>query len=145
MDRLQKSPYHRRNSAEILNYLEELILVQSKEEGFLPISEQEGGYYDLLIDGNEAKQLVVPQEAVSAVIVVEADASSTSFQRVVRFKENGSDPTANSGFALGENDMYSIIGKQNLANFKVIGIENDKIHTLRGQFFKTRQFQLKDI
>ena len=143
MERLQKSPFPRGNSADILNYLEELILVQSKEEGYFPISEALGGYQDLRINSTEAVGLNVPEIAVSAVMIIEADLESSSPYRVVRFKENGTVPSRNSGFALGDNDIYSIIGKHNLAQFKIIGLEVDVTQFARIQYFETSQFKHK--
>ena len=142
MDRLQKTPFPRGNSAEILNYLEQLILIQSNEEGYFPISEALGGYQDVEI-GNQSVSIQVPELAVSAVIIIEADETCNTLHRVVRFKENGTEPNSSSGFALGDNDMYSIIGKQNLEQFKIISIEADKIHKARIQFFETNQFKYK--
>lgn len=49
--------------------------------------------------------------------ILEADKS-----RVIRFKENCSDPTDNSGIALGDNYLYEITGRWNLESFRVIGI-----------------------
>ena len=142
MDRLQKTPFPRGNSAEILNYLEQLILIQSKEEGYFPIPEVLGGYQDVEI-GNQSVSIQVPELAVSAVIIIEVDETCSVLHRVVRFKENGANPSPNSGFALGDNDMYSIIGKQNLEQFRIISIEADKIHKARIQFFETNQFKYK--
>lgn len=141
MDRLQKTPFPRGNSAEILNYLEQLILIQSKEEGYFPISEKLGGYQDVEI-GNQTVSLQVPEGAISAVLIIEADTTCNVLHRVIRFKENGTDPSSISGFALGDNDMYSIVGKQNLEQFRMINIEADKKHMARVQFFETNQFKL---
>lgn len=141
MDRLQKTPFPRGNSAEILNYLEQLILIQSKEEGYFPISEVLGGYQDVEIE-NQTVSLQVPEGAISAVLIIEADTTCNVLHRVIRFKENGSDPSSTSGFALGDNDVYSIIGKQNLEKFRMVGVEVDKTHTARVQFFETNQFKL---
>lgn len=143
MERIQKSPFPRGNTADILNYLEQLIVLQAKEEGYFPISEELGGYQDLEITATQARPLQVPDKAVSAVLVLEADITSSSFVKIVRFKENKSAPTASSGFALGDNDIYSIVGKNNLENFKIIGVEKDKKHIARIQFFETNQFKFK--
>lgn len=139
MYREQKTPYPRGNSATILNYLEELILINSKEQGQFPISEDNQGYQDLEVMSTEAVKLSVPETAVSALVIVEADATSTRFNRVIRFKENGELPSAQSGFGLGDNDAYTIIGKQNLDNFNAIGMEADKKHMLRIQYYQTAQ------
>lgn len=136
----QKSPYPRENTAEILNYLEQLNLLQAREVGFYPIAESLGGYQDVTIN-SEVASLQVPSLAVSAVLILEADATSTSLHRAVRFKENGSDPSSSSGFALGDNDIYSIIGIQNLEQFRIVSIEQDKTHIARVQFFESGQFK----
>lgn len=143
MERLQKSPFPRGNTADILNYLEQLILVSSQEEGYFPISEENGGYQDVEIKSIEAIGLVVPDRAVSAVLIIEVAPGSSMLYRAVRFKENGTAPTANSGFALGDNDIYSIVGRQNLERFKMIGIESEKTHLGRIQYFETNQFKHK--
>ncbi len=143
MERLQKSPFPRGNTADILNYLEELILIQSKEEGYFPISEEYGGYQDLEISADVAVVLQVPEKAVSAVLILEVDSKCKMPHRAVRFKENKTSPTAISGFALGDHDVYSIIGKHNLENFRVIGVESDCIHIARIQYYETNQFKFK--
>ncbi|WP_010520485.1 hypothetical protein [Aquimarina agarivorans] len=141
MYRDQKTPYPRGNSATILNYLEELILINAKEQGQFPMAEEAGGYQDLEVSGMEVVQLTVPEFAVSALLIVEADVTAKILHRVIRFKENGALPTENSGFGLGDNDAYTIIGKQNLDQFRCIGIEADKKHFLRIQYYKTAQQQ----
>jgi len=140
---LQKSPFPRGNSADILNYLEELILVHAKEEGFFPISEDKGGYQDLAIGSTNAVSLFVPENAISAVLIIEAHLESSLLHRVVRFKENGTTPTATSGFALGDNDIFSIVGRHNLNQFRIIGIDTNLTHVARIQFFETNQFKHK--
>ena len=63
--------------------------------------------------------------------------SATEKSRVIRFKENGSDPSANSGIALGDNDLYEITGRWNLESFRVIGVEAGKSHVLRVQYYQS--------
>lgn len=141
MYRDQKSPYPRGNSATILNYLEELILLIAKEQGQSLIPEEANGYQDIEITAVAIQKLTVPDTAISALVMIEADSSSQIVHRVIRFKENGAAPTVNSGFGLGDNDVYTIIGKQNLDNFRAIGIESAKKHLLRVQYYKTAQQQ----
>lgn len=139
MNREQKTPYPRGNTATILNYLEELILINAKEQGQIPIAEDNEGFQDIEISSVEAVTLNAPTTAVSALLIVEADITSTRFNRVIRFKENGTLPTITSGFGLGDNDAYTIIGKQNLNNFRAIGMETGKKHILRIQYYQTAQ------
>jgi len=84
-------------------------------------------------------QSTIPENAISATISIESDASVTDKSRVIRFKENGSNPSANSGIALGDNDLYEITGRWNLESFRVIGIEAGKNHVLRVQYYQSPQ------
>ncbi|HAP69921.1 MAG TPA: hypothetical protein DCR04_09395 [Flavobacteriales bacterium] len=135
--RVHKNAYRNGNASSMLDYLEELILIQSGENGRLTIPETEQGYEDLAVTDMEVAQLTIPENGISATISIEADGSAAEKSRVVRFKENGSDPTASSGIALGENDLYEITGRWNLENFRVIGIEAGKSHVLRVQYYQS--------
>ena len=121
----------------MLDYLEELILIQSGENGRFSIPETEQGYEDLTVSDAEVAQLTIPENAISATISIEADASVTDKSKVIRFKENGSDPTASSGIAFGDNDLYEITGRWNLESFRVIGVEAGKSHIIRVQYYQS--------
>lgn len=137
--RIHRNAYRRGNASSMLDYLEELILIQSGENGRFTISETEQGYEDLSVNDTEVAQLTIPENAISATISIEADASVSDKARVIRFKENGSDPSANSGIALGDNDLYEISGRWNLESFRAIGIEAGKSHVLRVQYYQSPQ------
>ena len=137
--RVHKNAYRNGNASSMLDYLEELILIQSGENGRFTIPETEQGYEDLSVTDMEVAQLTIPENAISATISIEADTSVTDKTRVIRFKENGSDPSANSGIALGDNDLYEITGRWNLESFRVIGIEAGKSHVLRVQYYQSPQ------
>ena len=117
------------------------MLWTSGERGRLPIDEANDGYEDLTVDDSEAKELTVPDDAVSASIFFEVDASTTNKTRALRYKENGTAPTANSGQPFGDGDVLELFGKTSLDNFQVIGIEAGKSHVLRVQYYKTAQAQ----
>jgi hypothetical protein len=136
---MKNNPYPHQNFASTEDYLEELILWTSGERGRIPIDEDNDGYEDLEVDDTEAKPLTVPEGAVSASVFFEVDASATNKLRALRYKENGTDPTANSGQAFGDGDVLELFGKTSLDNFKVIGIEAGKTHILRVQYYKTVQ------
>ena len=136
---MKNNPYPHQNFASTEDYLEELILWTSGERGRLPIDETNDGYEDLVVDESEAKDLTVPDDAVSASIFFEVDASATNKARALRYKENGTAPTANSGQPFGDGDVLELFGKTSLDNFKVIGIEAGKSHVLRVQYYKTAQ------
>lgn len=156
-DRIQKQVYPKRhNTATILNYLEELVLISAKEVGRVTIEECKGGYQDVLLSNNRVRSLTVPDGAVSAIIQVELACDNQgegegSFSRVkktkpisecgnpIRYKENGSNPSKNSGFSLKVGDFYNSIGSENLKKFRVLRIDSQKEYYLRIQYFKTAQ------
>lgn len=138
---MKNNPYPNQNFASTEDYLEELMLWTSGERGRLPIDEANNGYEDLAVDDSEAKQLTVPDDAVSASIFFEVDTSASNKARALRYKENGTAPTANSGQPFGDGDVLELFGKTSLDNFQVIGIEAGKNHVLRVQYYKTAQAQ----
>lgn len=178
-DRIQKQVYpQRRNTATILNYLEELVLINAKEIGLVPIDQDHKGYQDVTLPFQEIISLDIPEEAVSAtmmvekgieIIVVDPDDPDdedenrnslqvsrkkeieleTSFNNttlvnngvVMRFKENGALPTVNSGFGLGNQDVFELVGAENLKQFKAMGVQRKGTPILRIQFYKTAQFK----
>ena len=135
----KKPAYAHGNFSTTEDYLEEIALRLSGEVGKIVISEDDNGYEDITVDDTEVKGLTVPTGAVAAILSVEADNSTIDKNKVIRFKENGSDPTATSGFALPTTIFPEIIGHENLINFKFIGIESGKTHTIRVQDYKTGQ------
>ena len=174
-DRIQKQVYpQRHNTATILNYLEELVLINAKEVGLVPIDQDQNGYQDVAVPFGEVVSLEVPEGAVSATIMVEqgrtdednetdpdesesiiasisakkerlisadgvAQLLQTDSSAVVRFKENGASPSINSGFGLGNQDIFELVGEKNLRKFKVVGIQENATPVLRIQFYKTAQ------
>ena len=135
----KKNPYPNLNSAIILDYLEQLVLLVSKEKGLVAISEANGGYEDLQINDAMAYALTVPVDAVSASIFFEADPTTADQSCIIRFKENGTDPTGNSGQGFGHKDIFNPAGKSTLDMLRFIGIEAGKTHTIRVQYFTTTQ------
>ena len=135
----KKNPYPHQNFAQTEDYLEELMLWTSGERGRVAIDEASNGYEDLTVDDSEAKGLTVPDIAVSASVFFEVDGSATNKARALRYKENGTAPTATSGQSFGDGDVLELFGKTSLDNFQVIGIEVGKSHILRIQYYKTSQ------
>ena len=175
-DRIQKQTYpQRRNTATILNYLEELVLINAKEIGLVPIDQDIKGYQDIPLPFGRIVSLEVPEEAVSATMMVEQGAVTiitdpdpdetvsivatskkkkrtllplpvvelpiTNSSVVLRFKENGSSPSINSGFGLANQDIFELVGSENLKKFRVIGVQENGTPVLRIQFYKTAQFE----
>ncbi len=76
----------------------------------------------------------IPANANSALIVLEADSTSTTPERVAHLSEKET-PTAALGLPLADNTPYEIIGFENIAAFKVIGLEAGKTHKLQIEYF----------
>lgn len=96
------------------------------------------GYEDLSIYSTYAIGLSYPVNAVYAILIVEADPSTVDKSMVVRIREFDSQnmpPTAVSGMPLGHLSVYEVKGVHNLAHFQAKGIEENKVHTLRIQYF----------
>lgn len=92
------------------------------------------GYEDFFVDDAPLAVLTIPAGAKYALIYVQADTTSANLNRVVHFREDGGDPTtgvAGDGIPLPDNGVYECSGAANLANFKIIGIEAGKTHTIR--------------
>ncbi|MFY0689139.1 MAG: hypothetical protein JXQ90_18360 [Cyclobacteriaceae bacterium] len=128
------NPYPYGNFALTLDFLEELISIVSKEKGLVAIPESAGGYEDIVYDDFIAASLNPPDEAVSATIMVE-NLSGSSTEPLIRFKENGTDPTTTSGFPLSHGDIFELIGYDNLRTFRALNL-NDDI-AIRVQYYRS--------
>ena len=96
------------------------------------------GYEDLPIYSMYPNGLSYPDKTAYALVIVEADASTSNKAQVMWFREFDSQnipPTALSGMPLGHLSIYEVKGAHNLAHFQAIGIEPNKVHTLRIQYF----------
>lgn len=133
----KQNPYPNRNFTSIADYLEELILIASKEKGLVAISDGEEGFQDVTLSSDKVKSLSFPRLAVSATIMVESDLEAGN-GIVMRFKENGGDPSGKSGFGLGHNDIYELSGRCSLNRFRAIAVEDRQV-TLRIQYYTTAQ------
>jgi hypothetical protein len=112
------------------------------------------GYEQVTFDDSAAIQL--PNygdytQAVKALIVIEADATSTDKSKIARFTEDGvTTPTTAIGMPLGDLSIYETGGviqvetqafqasqafQNALENFQIIGIEAGKTLTLNVQYF----------
>jgi hypothetical protein len=136
---MKRNPYPNGNFAPTEDYLEELILISSGEKGSNPIDEAENGYEEIIVDHTQAKSLTLPDDAISAFITVSADETTNNKEVVIRIKDNGTAPTNVSGLGVGDIDDIEVTGKNSLDNFKAIGIEIGKSHTLRIQYSKSNQ------
>ncbi len=77
----------------------------------------------------------LPPGAQYAICVLEADNADVDKARVGRFRCDATAPTAAEGMPVGDNGSFEIKGTDNLNNFKIIGINAGKTHTLRIEFY----------
>lgn len=78
----------------------------------------------------------IPTNAVKALIVLEADSTTTDPTNAAHFTEGSADtPTATFGIPMGHLGFYTIEGKENINNFKIIGNEAGKSHTLQITYY----------
>ncbi len=133
----KQNPYPNRNFTSIADYLEELILISSKEKGLIAISDKEEGFQDITLNSGKVESLSFPRLAVSATIMVESNLEVGN-GIVMRFKENGGKPSGDSGFGLGHNDIYELSGRCSLNKFRAIAVDDRKV-TLRVQYYTTAQ------
>ena len=87
-------------------------------------------YERLIVDGVARSLPNVPNEAVSALIILE-QGSGTSLVNA-RFMETGV-PTQLAGMPLGQLGTYEVVGKRNMSNFRVISADGES-HTLNIQY-----------
>jgi len=139
MAQQRKNPYPRNNFSIVADYLEEIALLLANERGLFPITEENGGYQDIPITNKVAQSLSVPEKAVSASIFIEADAATTKKENIIRIKENGASPTTESGQLWGHKEKFHPAGKPLLEKLRFIGIQNDRTHYLRVQYYATGQ------
>ncbi|MEO9870341.1 MAG: hypothetical protein ABJQ69_03500 [Ekhidna sp.] len=136
MPNQKQNPYPNRNFTSIADYLEELVLIASKEKGLLPIRDESNGFQDITLPEDSVYALTIPPLAVSATIMVESNSVVSGI--VMRFKENGGAPSNHSGFGLCHNDIYELSGRCNLHTFRAIALEGQQV-TLRVQYYTTAQ------
>lgn len=117
------------------DYLEELILQGVGEVGKPPLMHDADGFAKITVNNTETL-LSPPEGAVSATIMVEADATAVNKAKCLRFTENDTPVTAEIGFFLGDGDIYEISGSC-LANFSMLTIETGKITTVQVQFYSS--------
>lgn len=128
------NPYPNGNFALMLDFLEELISIAGKEKGLMAISEVNQGYEDILFENDTVQLLNFPKQAVSATIMVE-QLSGVTGGILVRFKENGSDPSGDTGFGLGHQDVFEVHGAANLALFRAVSLVERVV--LRVQYYQS--------
>ncbi len=87
------------------------------------------------VTDSSAVTLVPPTNAFSALIGIEAASGIADSTKAVRYREDGTAPTASVGKILGDGDEYECTLQDNIRNFKVIGIDAGKTHTLNITYY----------
>jgi hypothetical protein len=96
------------------------------------------GYEKLTVDDAPAVALTPSAGAKYAILFVEADATNANLNRAIHWREDGTNPTtgaAGEGMVLGDNGVLDIKGAANIADFRMIGREAGKVHTVRVQYY----------
>jgi len=93
------------------------------------------GYVTVEVTDALIATLTIPENARYTIMVIEADPSQSNKDIVVRFREDGEDPTSVEGMPLGDLGVYEVKGTENMQRFKIIGVEVGKQNIVRIQFF----------
>jgi hypothetical protein len=120
------SRYRSGNPSSPNDYLEEIILLNSGEHGKVNFSEEDDGFEEVILNDGTVKDLDnAPENTGCATIQFEVNSGTpTDARKIVRFKENGSNPTASEGFVLGDGDILYVNGYDNIPKFKMIRTES---------------------
>jgi hypothetical protein len=93
-------------------------------------------YKEMLVSSSVPIALDPPVDAHYALVVVEADPENEDKQKAIRITESSDfPPSATSGIPLGNLSVYEVKGRKNMESFSAIGIESEKEHWLRIQFY----------
>jgi hypothetical protein len=94
------------------------------------------GYETLQVTELATSKLTVPAVAKYALIVVEADATTSKPEKALRYKMSmNSVATIEEGMILGDLGVLEVKGLRNLSNFNAIGIEVGKVHKLNIEYY----------
>jgi hypothetical protein len=96
------------------------------------------GYQELNVFAPYVSQLTIPEGALYALIICEADISSVDKTKVIRFKQFdtiNNPPNPYYGMPLGDLGVLEIKGKKNLEDFRATGTEYWKYHVLRIEYY----------
>jgi len=92
-------------------------------------------YVTIMVDDEAVRSFNIPVEARYAMLITESDPNQNNKDLIIRFREDGSNPSADEGMPLGDMGVYEVKGKENMSQFRMIGIEAGKQHKVRVQFF----------
>lgn len=95
------------------------------------------GYEELYVYAPYTFKPTIPEGAVYALMVCEADDLATDKTKVIRYSTAGASFPLGSynGMPLGELGVIEIKGRKNLENFRATGIRNYEYHVLRIEYY----------
>lgn len=93
-------------------------------------------YQQLTVDHTAAVALTIPADAKQCLIMVDADAGITRLGRAIRWRHDGTAPTASVGMLFGDLSILHITNDLNMANMKMIGIDTGLSHTVNVHYYK---------
>ena len=96
------------------------------------------GYEEIYVYQPYTTALNVPEGAVYALIVCEADAMSVDKTKVIRFKQfdtTNNPPYSYYGMPLGDFGVVEIKGKKNMEDFRASAINYGEYHVLRIEYY----------
>lgn len=76
----------------------------------------------------------IPTDARYAIIQINETTTSGSVD-VIRYWQNGTDPTSTTGIVRGDRDAFDLITMENIKNFRVIRLTANA-HVLQVQYFR---------
>lgn len=132
----KENPYPNGNHSLMLDYLEEVVKRIGGESGLYPISAAFNGYQDSSFFLSPNKTLNSPEQAVAALIYIEAPARLLDSPILIRYKLNGEAPNVSSGFPGKDGDKIFIRGRENILAFRAIGLQQAAF--LRVQYFENK-------
>jgi hypothetical protein len=92
------------------------------------------GYEELTVTAGSAVSLTPPDKAKKAILVMEADQSTTNLRKVARYKVGDVAPTSSEGIPISDEAVFEIGMLFNLNRFKVIGIQAGKTHKIQVEY-----------
>lgn len=84
---------------------------------------------------NMTQRLPDMTEAKYAIIVAEADSHQVNKDVIIRFCEDGNDPSPDKGMPLGHMGTYELKGRENLERFCMVGTEDEMNSRVTIQFY----------
>lgn len=92
------------------------------------------GTFTMMI-GSAPQTLPYLSEAKYAILVAEADSHQVNKDVIIRFSEDGNQPSANAGMPIGHMGVYEVKGRENIERFCMIGTEEEMNTMVNIQFY----------